>query len=102
LWNEGSSMKSPSYIIKALSRYYPSEVKSISYIEIYFHADSNNETRWIRSGSAEKFYTVKHAVEYAKNNKAVEKRPTLGADTMPWIEGPRGGRYSIFTGRLLK
>lgn len=45
------------------------------------------------------FNSVDHALQWAKLYNVVRERPKLGSDTCPYIIGPRGGIYSIFTGK---
>jgi hypothetical protein len=48
------------------------------------------------------FKSAKQAMIYAKEYKIVENRPKLGSDSMPFIVGPKGGIYSIFSGEYIK
>lgn len=48
------------------------------------------------------FNSIDHAVQWSKLHEVVKNRPKLGSDTCPYIIGPRGGIYSIFSGKRRK
>ena len=52
----------------------------------------------IATSSASYFNSPASAAAYAKKHCIVENRTRLGGDTCPYIVGPRGGTYSIFSG----
>jgi len=84
------------YVIKALFRVDPNAYTVQEFV-------LNKESQWvIATGDAIMFYNVESAVNFAKGSKIIESLSRLGSGSMPYIVGPRGGKYSIFTGRLLK
>ena len=84
------------YVIKMQYRVYNNS-DSLSFIELTLSED----LKWYAAtNDAASFHSPSAAVEYAKRCKVVENRGQLGSDSMPYIVGPKGGKYSIFTGRI--
>ena len=84
------------YVIKALFR-----IDSNSYTLAEFTL--TEDYKWaIATNKSFQFPSVHCAIQFAKTKQIVENRPRLGSDSMPYIVGPKSGRYSIFNGRLYK
>ncbi len=84
------------YIITANKRIYNNE-KSLTFIKVFLNKD---HTWNVATNSALEFSNVRQASHYLKKHNITGIQ--LGSDGMARIEGPKGGMYSIFDGRLYK
>ncbi len=83
------------YLIIANQRVY--KTTDITFLEVIL----TKGLKWaVATNEAITFHSVNNAVYFYKTHNVTG--PQLGTDGMPYIEGPRGGKYSIFSGKPYK
>lgn len=86
-----------NYVIKANKRVYKQQGLILTFVEVIL----NRNHEWvIATAEPITLESVDAAVRYINWNKI--KGPACGTDHMPRIVGPRGGVYSVYSGRRLR
>jgi hypothetical protein len=80
----------------------PHHKPHIPHIREYYLFESDNGFFYSKTNS-KKFKSIKSAVMYAKDNRLQNFNYCFGlAEASTYVLGPKGGKYSIYSGKLLK